>query len=95
MITKYIKDDITKTTCQAIAHGVNCQGVMGSGVAKVLYTVFPIVKESYLKFYNNRKKPLMQTDWFLGKINSVFVNTDLIVYKCFTQNFMELMVKNM
>lgn len=86
MITKYLKDDITKTTCQAIAHGVNCQGIMGSGVAKALYTAFPIVKESYLKYYTV-KKCLMETNYFLGKIDHVFINSELIIYNCFTQDF--------
>lgn len=34
MITKYIIGDITETELNYIAHGVNCQNVMGSGVAK-------------------------------------------------------------
>ena len=30
---EYIIGDITETDCEYIAHGVNCQNAMGSGVA--------------------------------------------------------------
>ena len=53
MITKYIIGDITETELKYIAHGVNCQNVMGSGVAKALYTKFPEVKERYHEFCNH------------------------------------------
>ena len=49
---EYIKGDIRDTDCKVIAHGVNCQGVMGSGVAKALYEKWPEVKKSYLKYCN-------------------------------------------
>lgn len=52
MITRYIQGDITETELKYIAHGVNCQNKMGSGVAKALYTKFPEVKEDYHKYLN-------------------------------------------
>lgn len=47
MITKYIKGDITKTELNYIVHGVNCQNVMGSGVAKALFDEWFQVKAEY------------------------------------------------
>lgn len=47
MITKYIVGDITQTELKYIAHGVNCQNKMGSGVARALYEKFPEVKTEY------------------------------------------------
>ena len=45
---QYIKQDITEVEGPAIiAHGVNCQNVMGSGVAKAIYTKWPVVKDRY------------------------------------------------
>lgn len=46
-ITKYIKGDLLEAEADYIAHGVNCQGVMGSGVAKVIKTEFPEVYSKY------------------------------------------------
>jgi O-acetyl-ADP-ribose deacetylase (regulator of RNase III) len=82
MITKIIKSDITKTELKYIAHGVNCQNVMGSGVAKVIYTEFPEVKEYYHNYseqfqYGNQKQ-------LLGEIQSV-KSKGKVIYNCFTQ----------
>lgn len=47
---QYVKKDITTLEGGVIiAHGVNCQNVMGGGVAKALYTKWPKVKEEYHK----------------------------------------------
>lgn len=50
MITKEIQGSILDTELKYIAHGVNAQDVMGSGVAKVLYTKYPDVKSKYHQF---------------------------------------------
>ena len=39
--------DITTITKGVIMHQVNCQNVMGAGVAKALYTKYPQVKEQF------------------------------------------------
>ena len=41
--------DITSITKGVIMHQVNCQNVMGSGVAKALYTKYPQVKLEFHK----------------------------------------------
>ena len=69
--------DITKVDSGIIAHGVNCQGVMGSGVAKALYTKYPIVKSAYLKMYKHS----------LGNVQIVEVDKGLDVFNCHTQEF--------
>ena len=78
-----IQGNLLDTDCKLIAHGVNCQGKMGSGVAKALYTKWPGVKEKYLKV----------TDEFLGHYNpddllghnSYVVVGDKVIANCFTQ----------
>ena len=44
---KHIKCDIFKSGADIICHQVNCQGVMGSGIAKQVKEKYPIVYEKY------------------------------------------------
>ncbi len=75
-----IKKDITTVSAPAIImHGVNCQGVMGSGVARTLYEKWPDVKTMYLKIPTDYMK--------LGVVQFVMVEHNLWVYNCFTQEF--------
>lgn len=76
MITKYITGDITQTELEYIAHGVNCRNVMGSGVAKALFTKYPKVKTKYHEYPNKS----------LGQIQEVFCEDKLII-NCFTQKY--------
>lgn len=46
---KYIQGDLFQTPNDIIGHGCNCQGVMGSGVAK-------IVRDQYPKAYNEYRE---------------------------------------
>lgn len=47
MIT-YAKGDLLKSHCDYICHQVNCQGKMGSGIAKQIREKWPIVYENYM-----------------------------------------------
>lgn len=47
MITAYIKNDLFATELEYIAHGCNCQGVMGSGVAKIVKEKYPTAFDEY------------------------------------------------
>jgi len=83
MITRYIKGDITETELKYIAHGVNCQNVMGSGVAKSLFIKWPEVKEryhSYCEWVQDRQESP------LGKVCSIYID-DKTIFNCFTQEF--------
>ena len=44
-----LKGDLLETPFEIIAHQVNCQGKMGSGVAKQIAEKFPYVYEEYVK----------------------------------------------
>lgn len=44
---KHIKCDIFKSGADIICHQVNCQGVMGSGIAKQVREKYPIVYRDY------------------------------------------------
>lgn len=47
MTNREILGDITKISQGIIMHQVNCQNIMGAGVAKNLYQTYPQVKELY------------------------------------------------
>lgn len=44
---KHIKCDIFESGADIICHQVNCQGVMGSGIAKQVREKYPVVYEKY------------------------------------------------
>lgn len=66
-----------------ILHGVNCQGVMGSGVALSIKNKWPIVYEEYMLFI---KESGGGGDKLLGKVNAVLVQEGVHVINCFTQD---------
>ena len=67
---KHIKGDIFKSNADAILHQVNCQGVMGSGIAKQVKEKFPVVLEYYKSWCDNPSlKPGL-----LGQIQIVYTD---------------------
>ena len=73
---RYEQKDITTVTAPGlIAHGVNCQNAMGSGVARALYMQWPKVKSEYHKWGS----------MVLGEVQFVVIEPGLIVANCFTQ----------
>lgn len=71
--------DITTIESGAIAHGVNCQHAMGSGVAAVLLRKWPLVRSQYM--LNGRGKEM------LGTADRVDVEDNIAVYNCYTQEY--------
>jgi O-acetyl-ADP-ribose deacetylase (regulator of RNase III) len=61
---KYIKGNLFDTDSTIIAHGVNCLGRFGSGVAGYIKNNYPIVREKYLEKYEKE-------GWTLGDIQVV------------------------
>lgn len=49
-MVREIYTDIFALDCDIIAHQVNCQGVMGAGIAKVIKAKYSNVFEEYLSF---------------------------------------------
>ena len=79
-MVKIIKGDLLQTDCEIIVHQVNCQGVMGSGVAKQIKAKYPKVFEIY--------KQVCDTTNPLGKLLRVPTNDDKTqwIYNLFTQD---------
>jgi O-acetyl-ADP-ribose deacetylase (regulator of RNase III) len=83
---KIIEGDITNATEGFIIHQVNCRNVMRSGVAKALFTKWPIVKEQYHAF----NKPFVECsaqDRLLGLCSIIPVNSKTCVINAYTQNY--------
>ena len=78
---EYVDKDITTVGMGIVAHGVNCQGKMASGVAKSIREKWPVVYEKYMA---NPKGPAM-----LGTCHLIDVsNQDFLwVANCYTQVF--------
>lgn len=80
-MVRHIKGDIFQSNADIIIHQVNCQGVMGSGVAKQVRERYPVVYEAYRALCSNcePKKRL------LGIAQSVVVNDKTTVVNVFSQ----------
>lgn len=96
---EYINKDITTIESGIIGHGVNCQGVMGSGVALAIKTKWPKVYFDYLEYYEYLVKsalvsqeaagiesPQFNSSSLLGFVHTVCINNNLFVCNCFTQD---------
>lgn len=55
-MVKYINGNILKSGADTICHQVNCQGVMGAGLAKQIREKYPIVFLKYKDFCNRTDK---------------------------------------
>lgn len=62
-----------------IAHGVNCQRAMGSGIALALMTKWPDVRTKYMKM---PKGPMM-----LGFAHFIDIDDGVTVANCYTQEY--------
>lgn len=70
MSVQIIRGDLLEADADIICHQVNCQGVMGAGVAKQIADKWPYVKKEYVKFCNSKK--LKQN--LLGEVQLVAAN---------------------
>jgi O-acetyl-ADP-ribose deacetylase (regulator of RNase III) len=69
-----------------IAHGVNCQGAMNSGFARVLRDRYPVIFDSYKKICDEALEIHLLTSALLGQVDLVKVNDRIAVANCFTQD---------
>lgn len=76
----YQKGDLLSVESGIIAHGCNCQGVMGSGVAK-------LIKDRYPSAYRVYKYQEQTSGLKLGTVQIVNVRDMLYVANLMTQEF--------
>lgn len=91
---EYRKGNLLDVKAGVIAHGVNCQGVMGSGVALAIRQKYPKVFEVYASECRMWKEHYGSSGVMLGQVQIVPVNNAevfeedvLVVANCFTQDF--------
>lgn len=80
MKIEYLKGDLFQTDIKTIVHGCNAQGVMGSGVAKIVRDDFPKAYERYVKEYK------LHNHLNLGSIIAVPCD-DKIIVNAITQEY--------
>lgn len=83
---EYLKKDVTTIDTGVVAHGVNCQGVMGSGVAGALRRKYPQI---FTRYHNICQLYATTPDWMLGLVDFVEISGEseplLMIANCFTQ----------
>ncbi len=77
----YVNKDITTVERGVLAHGVNCQGAMGSGVALAIKTKWPQIYVAYIN--NPTGKEMLGT----AHVINVSEDSSLFVTNCYTQEF--------
>lgn len=77
----YIKKDVTTVDRGVVVHGVNCQGVMGSGVALAVKKKWPRAFERYVKVC----EMVSDKEDLLGLAHMVLVTEGVYVGNLFTQ----------
>lgn len=83
MGVRHYKGDIVRdVTDGVILQQVNCQFVMGKGLARQIYEKYPIVRESYLDLH--RVQGVSPSEAF-GKVQAVKVSDTLQVLNLFSQ----------
>jgi O-acetyl-ADP-ribose deacetylase (regulator of RNase III) len=77
----YKKGDLLSVTTGIIAHGCNAQGVMGSGVAKLLRAKYP---HCFINYLND-----LYREFWLGSVSwsKHFTTPDVAIASCITQEF--------
>lgn len=75
-----IEGDILKADADVICHQVNCQGVMGSGLAKQVREMYPEVFTAYKQYCNKSFSEIL-----LGNVQCVETHNGRIVANLFGQ----------
>lgn len=82
---KYIDGDIFASEADVILHQVNCQGVMGSGVAKQVRARYPWVYGEY-KALCDMVKATGSTKRLLGVVRTVYIDESRQISNLFAQD---------
>ena len=82
-MVKCVKGNLLDSDCTYICHQVNCQGAMGSGIAKQIRERWPEVFSSYRSYY---MRFLGNTSSLLGNIWGVKINDTQWVVNMFSQD---------
>lgn len=94
---EWIKGDLLEADVDYICHQVNCQGKMGSGIAKSIKEKWPIVYEQYVAAYKQREVEINEmcsfeysldvSETLLGHLQQIKVNDKQTVINMFAQQY--------
>ena len=79
-MVKYMCGDLLKSGCNIICQQVNCQGVMGSGIAKSIRDAYPRCYEIYKDYVN-----IVGSEECLGTVNFFPVDLQTTIANMFAQ----------
>ena len=79
-MVEIINHDLLALDCDVICHQVNCQSVMGSGIAKQIKTKYPNVYTEYLEYCKDKKPKNL-----LGRCQLVEIDNDKYCANLFGQ----------
>lgn len=83
---KYIKCDIFESGADVICHQVNCQGVMGSGIARQVRERYPWVYGTYKNFCTGVvKEHKAKPEIMLGTSLPVYIDENRVIENLFGQ----------
>lgn len=77
-ILTHYKGDLFQTDRKIIAHGVNCKGAFGAGVARQIAKRYPDVKRGYIRKYE-------YPGWKLGQCQFILTDNKVVVVNMATQ----------
>lgn len=84
---KIIEGNILHYDKDIIVQQVNCQGVMGGGLAKQILEKYPEVPKEYKKYWAKRRKKVNLTEQMLGEVLYVDTYDGRIIANIFGQDF--------
>lgn len=97
MAVHYVKGNLLEADVDYICHQVNCQGKMGSGIAKSIREKWPIVHKEYLERYhwfvekaaefNQFEDGITPSEMMLGTCNFTKVNDKQTVVNLAAQEY--------
>ena len=98
MSIHFIKGNLLDAKLDYYCHQVNCQGRMGSGIAKAIKEKWPVVYDEYVQKYQEREDEILRTsstfehspstgETLLGEIQLVRVDVDKTVVNMFAQEY--------
>ncbi len=74
----FVKGDLFSSDADIIAHGVNCRGAFGSGIAGIVAKLYPRARRLYIHKYKAK-------GWKLGDVQFVAQNDGKCIANCATQ----------
>ena len=83
-MVNYVKGNLLDSNCDYICHQVNCQGVMGSGIARQIRERWPEVYERYVSMVDRHN---IRGEGLLGKILIADTNDGKRIINMFAQDF--------